>query len=122
MIEYIPGRYAHRPGDADGYLFIHCLFVGFRKEFKGHGHASSLILDFSGEVVAPAICFELSMQEHHDYAPKQGAIVYLASTLNSVTGVETDLARMEAFATRYHIPTLMNNYVGESGGYQGGGK
>ncbi len=43
MIEYIPGRYAHRPVAADGYLFIHCLFVGFRKEFKGQGHASSLI-------------------------------------------------------------------------------
>lgn len=43
MIEYIPGRYAHRPVEADGYMFIHCLFVGFRKEFKGRGYATSLI-------------------------------------------------------------------------------
>ncbi len=81
-----------------------------------------LTLPFAGEVVAPAICFELSVQEHHEYALKQGATVYVASTLNSVAGVETDLARMEAFASRYHIPALMNNYVGESGGYQCGGK
>jgi GNAT superfamily N-acetyltransferase len=43
MLEYIPGKYAHRPVDAAGYMFIHCLFVGFRKEFKGKGYASSLI-------------------------------------------------------------------------------
>lgn len=43
MLEYIPGEYAHRPVAAAGYLFIHCLFVGFRKEYKGHGYASALI-------------------------------------------------------------------------------
>jgi len=30
MIEYIPGKYAHRPVDADGFIFIHCLFVSRR--------------------------------------------------------------------------------------------
>lgn len=43
MLEYIPGKYAHRPVDAEGYMFIHCIFVGFRKEYKGKGYASSLI-------------------------------------------------------------------------------
>jgi len=43
MLEYIPGKYAHRPVDAQGYMFIHCIFVGFKKEFKGKGYASSLI-------------------------------------------------------------------------------
>lgn len=43
MLEYIPGKYAHRPVDAEGYMFIHCIFVGFRSEFKGKGYASSLI-------------------------------------------------------------------------------
>lgn len=43
MLEYIPGEYAHRPVEADGYMFIHCIFVGFRKEFKGKGLASSLL-------------------------------------------------------------------------------
>ena len=43
MIEYIPGRYAHRPVEAEGYMFIHCIFVGFSNEFKGKGYASSLI-------------------------------------------------------------------------------
>jgi hypothetical protein len=43
MLEYIPGKYAHRPVDAVGYMFIHCIFVGFKTQFKGKGYASSLI-------------------------------------------------------------------------------
>jgi N-acetylglutamate synthase-like GNAT family acetyltransferase len=43
MLEYIPGKYAHRPVDADGYMFIHCVFVGFNNEFKNKGYALSLI-------------------------------------------------------------------------------
>jgi hypothetical protein len=37
MLEYIPGRYAHRPVEADDYLFIHCIFVGFKKRVQGKG-------------------------------------------------------------------------------------
>jgi N-acetylglutamate synthase-like GNAT family acetyltransferase len=43
MLEYIPGKYAHRPVEAEGYMFIQCIFVGFKKEYKGKGYASSLI-------------------------------------------------------------------------------
>lgn len=43
MLEYIPGKFAHRPVNADGYLFIHCLFVGFNREFKGKGYASAMV-------------------------------------------------------------------------------
>jgi ribosomal protein S18 acetylase RimI-like enzyme len=43
MIEYIPGEFAHRPVDAEGFLFIHCLFVGFKKEYKSKGYATLLI-------------------------------------------------------------------------------
>lgn len=43
MLEYIPGKYAHRPVDAEGYMFIHCIFVGFKNEFKRKGYASTLI-------------------------------------------------------------------------------
>ena len=43
MLEYIPGKYAHRPVNADGYMFIHCIFVGFKNEFKGKGYASALL-------------------------------------------------------------------------------
>ncbi len=43
MLEYIPGKYAHRPVVADGFMFIHCIFVGFKSEFKGKGYASAML-------------------------------------------------------------------------------
>lgn len=43
MLEYIPGEYTHRPVKAEGYMFIHCIFVGFRVEFKGKGYASAML-------------------------------------------------------------------------------
>ncbi len=43
MLEYIPGEYAHRPVNAAGYLFIHCIFVGFKSQYKGKGYASALL-------------------------------------------------------------------------------
>ncbi len=43
MMEYMPGKYAHRPVNADGYMFIQCLFAGFKKEYKGKGYASHLL-------------------------------------------------------------------------------
>jgi predicted GNAT family acetyltransferase len=43
MLEYIPGKYAHRPVSADDYMFIHCIFVGFKTPFKGKGLGSALI-------------------------------------------------------------------------------
>jgi hypothetical protein len=43
MIEYIPGEYCWRPVSAKGYMFIHCLFVGFKKEYKNKGNASRLL-------------------------------------------------------------------------------
>lgn len=37
-IEYIPGEYAWRGVEADGYMFIHCLWIFFKKyQRKGHG-------------------------------------------------------------------------------------
>ncbi|MBX2976540.1 MAG: GNAT family N-acetyltransferase [Ignavibacteriaceae bacterium] len=43
MIEYLSGEYCWRPVDAKGFMFIHCLFVGFKKKYKNKGYASLLI-------------------------------------------------------------------------------
>ncbi len=43
MIEYIPGEFCWRPVEAAGYIFIHCLFVGFKNIYKGKGFANLLI-------------------------------------------------------------------------------
>ena len=43
MIEYIPGEHCWRPVDAAGYMFIHCIFLGFKKKYKEKGYGSRLI-------------------------------------------------------------------------------
>lgn len=42
FIEYIPAEYAWAPVEADGYMYIDCLWVS--GQFKGHGY-SNLLLD-----------------------------------------------------------------------------
>ncbi|MBN1862414.1 MAG: GNAT family N-acetyltransferase [Dehalococcoidales bacterium] len=43
MIEYLPGEHCWRPVSAGGYIFIHCIFVGFKREYKGRGYGSLLL-------------------------------------------------------------------------------
>ena len=43
MIEYIPGEYCWRPVEASGYMFIHCIFSGFKSSYKGKGYGSLLL-------------------------------------------------------------------------------
>ncbi len=43
MIEYIPGKYCWRPVEAAGYMFIHCIFLGFKRDYKGKGYGSLLV-------------------------------------------------------------------------------
>jgi hypothetical protein len=43
LIEYIPGEYCWRPVEADGYMFIHCIFSGFNRVYKAKGYGSSLV-------------------------------------------------------------------------------
>ncbi len=43
MIEYIDGSAAYKPIEAKGFMAIHCIFVGFKKEYKNRGYGSSLL-------------------------------------------------------------------------------
>lgn len=74
------------------------------------------------EIVAPAICYELSIPEHHQYAKDNQATIYIASVLNAVAKVDHDLRKLSAIAKTYHFTTFMANYVGKSGGYDCAGK
>ena len=43
MIEYMPGETCWRPINAKGYIVIHCIFLGFKKEYKGKGYGKQLL-------------------------------------------------------------------------------
>jgi predicted amidohydrolase len=81
-----------------------------------------LVLEFENDIVAPAICYELSNKEHYEFAAQNKATVYLASVLNSVNGVDADLKKLSDIARNYKMITFMANYVGESGGYECAGR
>lgn len=49
MIEYIPGEHCWRPVEAKSYMFTHCIFVGFKKEYKGKGYTSQLLRECEKE-------------------------------------------------------------------------
>lgn len=81
-----------------------------------------LVLEFDTDIVAPAICYELSNKEHYEFAAQNNATVYLASVLNSVNGVDADLKKLGDIAKKYKMVTFMANFIGESGGYKCAGK
>ncbi len=51
MIEYIPGEYCWRPVEAAGWLFIHCIFVGFKKKYQGQGYGTLLLRECIADAV-----------------------------------------------------------------------
>lgn len=81
-----------------------------------------LVLDFDTDIVAPAICYELSIHEHQEFAARNNATVYLASVLNSVNGIDSDLKKLSDIARKYKMITFMANFTGESGGYNCAGR
>jgi len=73
-------------------------------------------------IVAPAICYETSIEEHAQNAHEKNANIYMASVLNSINGIDKDLNRISNIAKQYSMTAFMANYVGQSGGYECAGK
>ncbi len=81
-----------------------------------------VFLNIKNTMVAPAICYELNEPQHSAFAINNGAEVYIACTVNSFSGVDNDLNNLAAIASKYHIPVLMSNCIGITGGYDCAGK
>ena len=72
--------------------------------------------------IALAICYELSIPEHSANAFRNGANVYIASTVNSYQGVDKDLNILANVAKNYSMTVLMANCIGQTGEYNCAGK
>ena len=81
-----------------------------------------IYLNIGNSTIAPAICYELSNPEHSKKAFENKADIYIASVLNSVSGVDDDIKKLSAIADKYKMTVFMANYTGKSGGYQCAGK
>lgn len=74
------------------------------------------VLNFQGELIAPAICYELSVPRHVELAFHHGAKSYVASVVKSVKGIDTALQRLGEISSHYQMNVLMTNAVGECDG------
>lgn len=103
--------------------------ISYSKQFLHHTEVPPftsgkipLVIRLESDIIAPAICFELSQKKHHDFAISNKANIYMASVMNSVNGVESDLKKLGSIAKENRMITMMSNFVGKSGGYECGGK
>lgn len=80
---------------------------------------NALIID---TVVAPAICYELSVPEHAENAYNNGAKIYIASVAKSFEGMRKAIDTSSAIAAKYSIPVLLANSVGYCDNFESAGK
>lgn len=82
-----------------------------------------LVIHFDNEnIIAPAICYELSNPEHAENAKFNSANIYIASVLNSFHGVDEDINKLSSIAKKHKMTVFMANFIGQSGGYECAGK
>lgn len=75
----------------------------------GHGVATVVV---DGTVVAPAICYELSVPRHAEAAAAAGAAVYAASVAKTATDARRAADTLVATARRHGMLAVMANAVG----------
>jgi predicted amidohydrolase len=79
-------------------------------------------LQIHGTRIAFAICYELSVPEHAEKAYTDGAEIYIASAVVFMHGIEKDLKRLSEIASKYSMPVLLSNSIGQSDDLECAGK
>lgn len=70
------------------------------------------VFEIQQQNLAPAICYEISIDAHAEAAYLNGAKIYFASVAKSKQGVEAASARMAQIAKKYKMLVLLSNSVG----------
>jgi predicted amidohydrolase len=72
--------------------------------------------------MAIAICYELFVPAHIEYAHQTGAKIYVASVAKSATGVDKAVDHLAGIAKKYSMPVFMSNCIGHCDDFDCGGK
>lgn len=80
-----------------------------------------VFLKAHNKTIAPAICYELSVPEHPEYAYKHGADVYIASVAKTAAGVEKANKSLADTAKKYGMIVLLSNSLGPNDNFIGAG-
>jgi predicted amidohydrolase len=81
-----------------------------------------VFLNAHSNTIAPAICYELSVPEHPEYAYKHGANIYIASVAKTDSGMEKANKILADTARKYAMTVLIANSLGPSDNFIGAGK
>jgi GNAT superfamily N-acetyltransferase len=108
MIEYLPGEYCWRPVDAGGYMFVHCIFVGIQKAYKGKGYGSLLL---------QACLEEAKKRKMHGVAAVTRRGPFMAGkdifAKHGFTVVDTAPPDFELVVTRFHKNAPVPKFKGD---------
>ena len=72
--------------------------------------------------VAPAICYEISVDAHLEEAIRHSPDIYIASVAKSTGSIDKSLKRLCSIAKDYRIPVMMSNAVGPADNFECAGK
>ncbi|WP_407402292.1 carbon-nitrogen hydrolase family protein [Chryseobacterium sp.] len=92
------------------------------KELFTKGNKQIIVKFENNNIFAPAICYEISDKYHSQNAKVNNASIYIASVLNSKSGIDDDLLKLSSIAKEHNMTVMMSNFIGESGGYDCAGK
>lgn len=73
-----------------------------------------LVLERSGSMLVPAICYESLQMKHADRAATLSADMYLASVAKPVGGIAKAMTHYPAVASQHNMLVIMANCVGPS--------
>jgi predicted amidohydrolase len=80
------------------------------------------VITINREKISPAICYELSIDEHAAFAHGTGGEIYVASVAKTPAGMEKAIERLETIAKDYSMTVLVTNCVGHCDDFVCGGR
>ena len=81
-----------------------------------------VLLRIDNQVIAPAICYELSVPAHAAAANAHGATIYLASVAKTESGIQQAMEILAAVAAKYSMPVLIANAIGPADNFLNAGR
>lgn len=65
-----------------------------------------------GEIISPAICYDVSNPEHAEQAATKNTTIYAAGVMTTPNGYHSKEAHMKEYAKKYDMVTVLANYAG----------
>lgn len=119
MLEYLPGEFAHRPVNAVGYMFIHCIFTGFKKEFKGKGYATKMIQECINEAKAQKMLGVAVVTRKGSFMSDDGVFMKMGFQLTDVSKPDFSLLALK-FDHQTASPSFKSDVINNLNEYKKG--